>query len=185
MDNTDKILKTVILSGQNTEAIKRASERMIKPHLQENEEISVVSCDLENMEEIKAMIQRSSLFVAVLNRAGISSEKIKSLIEVMEGKGFLLVSSEQGTIGELEESDSINSLSFGFQPGSDFYASDVKINGGINFKMNHSGKSVPIWLEKEKWEGKLDSVLASVALATVFGLNLVEISEALKTPDKQ
>jgi hypothetical protein len=177
--------KTVILAGLNSKIIKETSERILKPHLGEGEDVLIAVDNLENTEDVKYVLQKSSFPVLVLNQASdISFEKIKMLAEEMKGQGFLIINSDQETVRQIKEGVSIPVLRFGFEYGSDFYASDVKINGGINFKINYKGNSVPIWLEKSKWEEQMVGALAVVAIATVFGLNLVEISEALKTPDK-
>jgi len=184
-DSSDKIVKTVVIFGENSETIKHALEKILKPHLQEKEEVLTIEGNLENIEEIRSSFQGSSFLVLVLNQLkDFSIEKIKPVVEAMAGQGFLLVNSEKQTIGQMKGSISVPVLSFGLEEGLDFYASDLKVNGGINFKMNYLGKSVPIWLEKSKWGDKMSGALAVVAVATVFGLNLVEISEALKGPDK-
>ena len=177
--------KAIILSGPDSRIIKETAERILGPHLKKDEDVLIVENNLESTEEVKIILQKSSFPVLVLNQTGeVSLEKIKALTEAMSGKGFLIVNSDEETIRQIREMSPVPVLSFGFELRSDFYASDIRINGGINFKINHKGSSVPIWLEKSKWEEKMTGALALVAIATVFGFNLVEISEALKTPDK-
>lgn len=185
MDNiSEKKFKTVVISGQNAGAIKESSEEMLKPHFPE-EEISIILSDLEKPDQARSFFENSFFPVLVLNQVdGITFQKAEGIVSAMSGQGFVLINSDWETIRQFKEASPVPVLSFGFEAGCDFFASDLKINGGINFKMNHSGKSVPIWLEKARWEGKIDGVLAVVAIATVFGLNLVEISQALKGPDK-
>jgi len=181
----EKKSKTIILAGLNTQIIKETTERVLRPYFKNDEEFLVIINNLENTEDVKFLFQKSSFPVLVLNQVSdISVEKIKILAEAMLGQGFLIINSGEETIRQIKEGILVPVLSFGFEEKSDFYASDVKINGGINFKINYKGNSVPIWLEKSKWEEQIIGALAIVAIATVFGLNLVEISEALKTPDK-
>lgn len=177
--------KAIILAGSDGKIIKETAELILVPHLQKDEEVLIIENNLEDTEKIKNIFEKSSFPILVLNQVNdISLEKIKLLTEAMSGKGFLIVNFGEETIEQIKEVSSVPVLSFGFEARSDFYASDIKINGGINFKINYKGNSVPIWLEKSKWEEKITGALALVAIATVFGLNLVEISEALKTPDK-
>jgi UDP-N-acetylmuramyl pentapeptide synthase len=177
--------KTIISAGSNSETIKEAAERILTPHLKKDEEFLIIENNLENTEEIKSLLENSSFPVLILNQVkDFSFEKMKILIEAMSGRGFLIINYNEEIIGQIKEGSPVPVLSFGFEGKSDFYASDIKVNGGINFKINYKGNSVPIWLEKSKWEEKIIEALAVVAVATVFGLNLVEISEALKTPDK-
>ncbi|MCX6761051.1 MAG: hypothetical protein NTZ84_03060 [Candidatus Nealsonbacteria bacterium] len=177
--------KTIILAGSNTKIIKETAERILRLHVIEDEEVLIVENNLENTADVKFFLEKSSFPVLVLNQIGdISFEKIKTFAEAMSGQGFLIVNSNEEIIKQIKEVSPVPVLSFGLEEKSDFYASDIKINGGINFKINYKGNSVPIWLEKSKWEEQTTGALAVVAIATVFGLNLVEISEALKTPDK-
>ena len=69
---------------------------------------------------------------------------------------------------------------FGFQEEADFRASDIKINGGLNFKINYKGNTVPVWLEVPFNKEHVYAALATAAAGEVLDLNLVEISEALK-----
>ena len=67
-------------------------------------------------------------------------------------------------------------------------ASDIKANGnGINFKVNYRGSVVPFWLayesgaSAEKSDLKVQDALAVIAVGLMSDLNLVEISQILKT----
>ena len=78
-------------------------------------------------------------------------------------------------------------LTFGFQDGADLRATDINLNyisRGVNFKINYQGNVVPIWLEKYLGEEQIYAALAAISVGIIFGLNLVEISQALKTLDK-
>jgi len=74
-------------------------------------------------------------------------------------------------------------LSFGFDEKNDVFASDIKINGGINFKVNHKGSFVPFWTASSgeaDFKEQILPVLPAVCVGTFLGLNLVEISQSLK-----
>lgn len=74
-------------------------------------------------------------------------------------------------------------LSFGINGNNDVFASDINANGGINFKVNYKGSSVPFWTnyspETDSKEQILP-VLAAVCVGIALDLNLVEISQSLK-----
>lgn len=56
--------------------------------------------------------------------------------------------------------------------------SDVKMNGkGMNFKINYRGSVVPFWAASGF---KIEDALAIISIGLAIGLNLVEISQALK-----
>lgn len=86
------------------------------------------------------------------------------------------------------------------EPARNGYAKGVA--GGTNFKINYQGKIVPVWLaptpneDKSPSAAKIDEVsprygigvgkeqiyasISAVAVGIIFGLNLVEISQALR-----
>lgn len=69
---------------------------------------------------------------------------------------------------------------------TELQVSDIKLNGGINFKVNYRGSVVPFWLvadaeiTQEVAEAKIRDVLPTVAVGLALNLNLVEISQTLK-----
>jgi hypothetical protein len=172
--------KLVILAGSGKEIV----QQVLKPRFKTTKDVLVIESNLENIEEIKFLIKNSSLPVLALNQTSdVSFEKIKTLVQAMPSQGFLILNFNEEVIGKIKELGFLSFLTFGFDEKADFYASDVKINGGTNFKINYKGNSVPIWLEQSRGEEQIPGVLATAAAATIFGLNLVEVSEALKTPD--
>jgi len=73
-------------------------------------------------------------------------------------------------------------LSFGFDEKKDVFASDVKVNGGINFKVNYKGSFVPFWTassDNNNYQEQIFPILAAVCVGTALDLNLVEISQSL------
>lgn len=60
------------------------------------------------------------------------------------------------------------------------YGDENITDGGINFKLNHKGSSVPIWT-KAKNEEEIYNYLLAISVAIDSGMNPVEISEKLKT----
>ncbi|MCX6782254.1 MAG: UDP-N-acetylmuramoyl-tripeptide--D-alanyl-D-alanine ligase [Candidatus Magasanikbacteria bacterium] len=79
-------------------------------------------------------------------------------------------------------------LTYGFKDGADFQATDVNIitdseNGwptGLNFKVNHSGNIVPVFLPGIMAEHLIPSALAGMAVGHIFGVNLVDAASALR-----
>ena len=99
----------------------------------------------------------------------------------------LILDFDNEDIRMLAEKTTAKILTFGFQEEADLRATDVNLNHlnhGVNFKINYQGSVVPIWLEKYSGEGQIYAALAAISVGIVFGLNLVEISQALKTLDK-
>lgn len=113
-------------------------------------------------------IEREILFADDLQKINLSSRE------------YLISNFDKGGGRRLKEGVAVKTLTFGFQEGADFQATDVKINGGTNFKVNYQGKIVPIWLTGIKSPEEIYPVLTAVAIGTALGLNLVEISQSLK-----
>ncbi len=93
-------------------------------------------------------------------------------------KGYLILNYDDESIRKLKEKTSLEVLTYGFQEEVDFRASDLKINGGLNFKINYKGNVVPVWLEG-KDNDEVYAALAATNTGVIFDLNLVEISQAL------
>jgi len=98
----------------------------------------------------------------------------------LKGKKYLILNYDEENIRRLKNQASSKVLTFGFRSGADFRASDVKVNDGTNFKINHHGNIVPVWLGKSFGKEYIYAALAAAAVGEVFGLNLVEVSGALK-----
>ena len=88
------------------------------------------------------------------------------------------------SIRETKNNRFARSLTFGFASKADIRATDLVLtnlpNMGINFKINYQGSTVPVWLERTFGKEQIYSALAAAAAGEFLGLNLVEISEALK-----
>lgn len=95
----------------------------------------------------------------------------------------------------------IKILTFGFNQGADFQISDLnqskktsfsfqrfaslrsaRVNRYTNFKINHQGNVVPIWLPGAFTQKEIYSVMPAIIIGIIFDLNLVEISQKLKGP---
>ena len=69
---------------------------------------------------------------------------------------------------------------------SELRVSDIRVNGGINFKVAFRGSIVPFWLSgdagitEETAKPKIQEALTKIAISLGQGLNLVEISQSLK-----
>lgn len=76
-------------------------------------------------------------------------------------------------------------ITFGFQWNADFQVSDIKQTSDYtNFKINYQGNVVPIWLDGAFAQKEISAVLTAIIIGTIFNLNLVEISQKLKSPHR-
>ena len=132
--------------------------------------------DRERIEGIAATIagsrfriKREVLFAADLEKTRLSFKEC--LVYNFDKEGLRKIR---------EKAPETKLLTFGFQEGANFQASDLRQDGGTNFKINYQGKIVPVWLEGSPTREEIYSVLAASAIGVLLGLNLVEISQALK-----
>ncbi len=124
-------------------------------------------------------IKLSQLPILVVSRVDETSETRK-LAKMIPVYGFLILNFDDEKIQEINNIKSLKTLTFGFQEGADFRASDIRVNTGINFKISYKGNIIPVWLKKTSGEEQIYSALAANSVGIIFGLNFIEISEGLK-----
>jgi len=188
--------KIVIVTGEGRACAKKAIFQVLKQYFKIDSEILIFDSDLTNssyVETLRFFIKNSSLPVLVVTQVGdIPPEKdffagekektltIRKLAKTMPAQGFLVLNFDDETVREIKDETNLKELTFGFQEGADFRATDLKLNTGTNFKINYKGNIVPVWLEKLFGKEQVYSALSAAAVGTVFDLNLVQISQALK-----
>jgi len=183
--------KVVVVTGNGRQTAKEAIFQVLSSHFKVGQEVLILETDLQDVEEIKFYLKNSSLPVLVVSHlgdippdkiffAGEKNEKIRKLAKTMPSQGFLVLNFDDETVREIKDVTNLNELTFGFQERTDFKASDIKLNGGTNFKINYKGYVVPVWLDKLFGKEQIYSALAAASCGSIFGLNLVEVSQALK-----
>jgi len=105
---------------------------------------------------------------------------IAKLAESFPPFGFLVLNFDDETVRELKNKSLARNFTFGFQERADFRATDIKLNGGTNFKINYKINIVPVWLEKIFGKEQIHSTLATAVVGEILKLNLLKISESLK-----
>lgn len=151
----------------------------------------------ENKKEFNFLIKGSSLFVLVVTHVGEPQfertffageiDRISAILEMVNNLpafSYLVLNYDDETVREIKEKSSAHSLTFGLGAEADFRATDVILTDfparGTNFKLNYKGNIIPIWLKNLFGKEQIYAALTGVAVGTIFGLNLVEISQALK-----
>lgn len=112
-------------------------------------------------------------------------ELVIPLVKALPANAKLAINFDDETVRELKNKTDVSTLTFGFQEEADFRATDVFITKtpslGTNFKINHKGKIVPMWLPGLFGKEHIYAALAAAAVGTILDLHLVEISEGLAT----
>ncbi len=189
--------KVVIVVGEGRAYAKKAIFQVLNQYFKIGEDVLIRETELKEFEEFKFLAKHSSLLTLVVTHIGdIPADKdffagnkektikINELAKSLPLQGHLILNFDDGTVREIKNESPAHSLTFGFQEGADFRVTDIKLNGEMNFKINYKGNVVPVWLSatpvgKEQKE-QIYSALAASAVGTIFGLNLVEISQSLK-----
>jgi len=155
--------------------------------------VLIIEVPTQKIEDLRFLVKNSSLPILMITHIGDipfdrdffagereKTKEILKLAKILPAQGFLILNFDDETVREIKTETIAHSLTFGFQEGADFKATDIKLNTGTNFKLNYQGNIVPIWLEKLFGKEQIYSALAGAAVGTIFNLNLVEISQALK-----
>ncbi len=185
--------KVIIVTGEGRSCAKEAIYQVLVQYFKVGNEILLFETDLKEIEKFKFLVNKSSLLVLLATHVGdipfdkdfFAGEKektieIRKLAKSIPAQNFLVLNFDDETVREIKDETNLGELTFGFQEGADFRATDVKLNHGTNFKINYKGNIVPVWLDGLFGKEQIYAALAAVAAGTIFDLNLVEISQALK-----
>jgi len=202
--------KVIIITGEGREYTKKSTFQVLSRHPEAGKDVLLSESDLKNphdIEELKFLIDKSSLFILVATHTGdifperdsISGnketiEEIRKLSKTILPQNWLVLNFDDEAAREMSDMPNLKTITFGFQQRADFQASDIKINGrdassareagepvlGTNFKINYKGNIVPVWLEGICNKEQIYSALAAACVGTILDLNLIEISQALK-----
>lgn len=180
--------KVIVIAGQDTDETAEAvckilNQRFSVVRFSKNQdiykkEVIILETDLENeknIKDLKFIFKKSKLPVLTIIETikEEKADKFKNMIKTLPAHGRLITSFENKKF-----KDGIACLTFGQEEGSDYQATNITTNSKTNFKLNYKGNIVPIWLDNSN---QISAALAAAATAATLGLNLVEVSAALKS----
>jgi UDP-N-acetylmuramoyl-tripeptide--D-alanyl-D-alanine ligase len=176
----------IVITGKGRLLAKRAISLLIK-------EAVIFDSEDSEIKKYQFFLKSSPLSVLVVTHVGEipfdrdyfagEREDLKNTVEVaknLPSKNYLILNYDDETVREIDDITNLNTFTFGFSERADFFASDIKLNHGTNFKINYKGSIVPFWLENTFGKEQIYSALAAAAVGTIFEKNLVEISQKLK-----
>ncbi len=116
----------------------------------------------------------------------VAEEKSK-LVEALDVQGWAVLNADDDAVFDMKKKTRAKVMTFGFGEGADIRASEYKflVNEtenkpeGITFKMDYAGSSVPVRIHGSFGKQSVYAALAGAAAGIIYGMNLVEISEAL------
>jgi len=117
----------------------------------------------------------------------LQKEKAKLIENVMK-EGWSIVNYDDPETRKMMDVSKARVISYGFEDFAKlkasnlifFYGDESENIEGISFKLSYEGGSVPVHIPNALGKGMVYSALAGVAVGLGYGMNLVEISEALK-----
>lgn len=196
--------KIIIITGKGRSCAAEAVYQVLRQHLKvkkisdfnlfaKRNEILILETKVKNYRDFDFLVKYSQLPILVVTHSTdipfdkdfFSGEKrdieeILKLAKILPSHSPLILNFDDETIREIKDFTNLKTLTFGFQEKADFRATDIKLNFGTNFKLNFEGNIVPIWLDKIFGKEQIYSALVACTIGAKFGLNLVEISQALK-----
>lgn len=122
-------------------------------------------------------------FGSIIN---IKKEK-QVLIERLDSQGLAVLNYDNELSQEMSQVSRARVLTYGLKVGADLQAQDIVFNFtkdkyelmGVNFKLNYRGSIVPVFMPQVMTESAIYAALAAAAVGLQFGLNLIELSQAL------
>lgn len=156
-------------------------------------EILVFEGDFEDKSRINFLIEKSSLPILAVTHSVVPPkdkqtflgdkekvEQMRQLAKSIPNHGYLLLNFDDEAVRRLKPENGVGFLTFGFQEGADFQATDINLGEGTNFKISYKGNTVPFWIKESYSKEQIYTALAVAACGAIFGLNLVDISQSFK-----
>jgi UDP-N-acetylmuramoyl-tripeptide--D-alanyl-D-alanine ligase len=178
----------IVVTGEGRILAKQAILTVLK-----GKDFFTASTEDKEIGKFEFFLKNSRLSILVVTQVGEipfeeelfagEKEKLERTIELakkLRAQNWLVLNYDDETVREIDDITNLNTLTFGFSERADFFATDIKLNHGTNFKLNYKGNIVPFWLEATFGKEQIYSALAAAAVGTIFGLNLVEISQLMR-----
>ncbi len=175
----------IIVTGNKREKAREAIFKILKHHFKIGTEILLFETKKEEVKKFEFFLKKSQKAVLVVT--GIkdtSQERIKkdfSFIKNLPENISLVLNFDDEAIGKIDIPLLLKKFTFGFKEGADFRISDIKSNSDTNFKINNQGRVIPVWLKGIVSREQIYVAVCVVAVGTIFDLNLVEVSQLLKS----
>ncbi len=137
----------------------------------------------------------------VANIGSVHLEYFKSIDKIAKEKsvmvshlpqnGWAILNNDNEHVAEMIKETPARVITYGINNPADLTASEIKISqkdsslgdggiAGLSFKLTYKGSTVPVLLPRILGEHLIYAALAGAALGVVYGMNLLEISEALR-----
>ncbi len=172
--------RVILVLGDKEDMTVKIISWILRDYFKEEKDFLIFKTEEKEIEKYQFFLRNSKESILVINRLRNKFFNRDFVLNHLSSLKYLLLNYDDDFLKDINGPADLRKLTFGFQEGADLRASDVKLNGGTNFKISYKGNIVPMWLKGVFDKEKIYSVLAAVAIGIVFDLNLVEISQSLK-----
>ncbi len=184
----------VLVLGSGKHTAREAISKVLNRYFKVGKESIILD---DGTKDVEFFLEKSRLPILVTSHLGEyhpekeffagelkDAKKIIRLASLLPGHAHLILNFDDETIRDIKNQSRAHPLTFGFGMRADIRSTDIVLTqfpaAGTNFKINHDGNIVPCWLENLFGKENIYAALAAAAAGSVLGLNLVEVSEALK-----
>lgn len=146
--------------------------------------VFVINLDYKkDLKDLKFLLKSSISPILVLSEFNEQdAQAIQDLLEIMPEESFAVLNSDDLLSKKIKSNENHKVLKFGFEDFADFKASDLnETNDSVNFKINHKGSFVPIWLSSNL-DGKerAYAALSAICVSNILGINIIQAASNLK-----
>lgn len=190
--------KVVLVAGEGKETAAEAIREVLKKSFNLGKDVLVYQVESKNIDDFNFYLKKSKSVTLVLTHFGeyhpekeffgaeeMAVNPFKEMSALLPGNANLVLNFDDETVRDVKNNSRAHSLTFGFGARADIKATDVVLTQpptpGTNFKINYEGNIVPVWLEKLFGKEQVYAALSAICVGELLGLNLVEISAALKS----
>ncbi|PJE58109.1 MAG: hypothetical protein COU81_02495 [Candidatus Portnoybacteria bacterium CG10_big_fil_rev_8_21_14_0_10_36_7] len=119
---------------------------------------------------------------------GSRNELVKekaSLVESLSADGQAILNYDYQDVRQMNRLSKAPVSFYGLSQPADIYLSEIKFSSSVSepvahFKLNYNGNTVPVRMNNILGKHQLYSAVVAVSVGTYFGMNLVEMAQALQ-----
>ena len=170
----------VVIFGPGCEHLIKIISHIAGP---ENKILMICADSNYRKNNLEFLIKKSSLPILVFLENNNSSglENILSLVKNFSHRGFIVSDKNFSNFRKIKNEAQCRVFTFGLSNEANIFATDINFTEeGTNFKINYGGNIVPFWIKKKTEEKEINALLAVILISVLNGINLVEISQALR-----
>ncbi len=164
-------------------------------------EVLVLEYGADHPGDIKKLAEMYPPHISVLTTVGdvpvhieyfkdaetLADEK-SNLVKVLNNTDYAVLNHDDRRVLAMRSRTKAKVSTYGFQEGATIQASDPEFLSdetgkpmGVSFKLNYGGNTVPVRIEGSLGKSQALSTAAAAAVGIALGMNLLEVSEALRS----